>query len=821
MRKLRPKCFHLILTKHYLKKLLFISLYLISFDVSLSQTISVVSQENNQPLEGVTLISQNPDAYTITNAKGRAEFSKFKGAKRIKIRSLGYRSLFLSYKEIEEADFKIRLEVRNFSLDEIVISGTRWQQPINNIPSKIISISPQDIELQNPQTAADLLGVSGNVFIQKSQQGAGSPMIRGFATNRLVYTIDGVRMNNAIFRGGNIQNVINLDPFAIENTEILFGPASVIYGSDAIGGVMSFQTLTPKFSNMEKLLISGKGVTRYSSVNHEQTGHFDVNLGWEKWAFITSLSSWDFDHLRQGRYGPEDYIKTKYPQRRDGIDLVINQEDELLQIPSAYSQVNFMQKIRFQPDKKWEFQYGLHYSQTSTYGRYDRHNRMRNGTFRYAEWNYGPQQWLMNHLNVTHQANHKLFDNMSLGLALQSFEESRIDRNFDSSQRRTRVENVEAYSANLDFIKNIGNRHKLYYGIEYIFNEVNSNGTQMNIVTEAVTDEADRYPEASWTSVAAYVNDEWKLTNALSLQAGLRYNHFLLDADFSNNIDFYPLDFTTAKINNGSLTGSLGGVYRPNQKWTIRTHFSTAFRSPNVDDAGKVFDSEPGSVVVPNPNLDAEYAYNFDVGMVRVFGDAFKLDLTAYYTLLDNALVRRDFQLNGQEFIDYDGQLSRVQALQNAAKANVYGFQLGIEAKLSQSLKFFSDFNYQKGEEELDDGSTSASRHAAPFYGVSRLRYHFKNNYKFELNAIYQGQQSFSNLAVSERSKDEIYAKDANGNNYSPAWYTLNFKVFYQFNKIIGLSGGVENITDQRYRPYSSGLSGPGRNFILSLNFTL
>src|SRR5690554_4055415 len=102
---------------------------------------------------------------------------------------------------------------------------------------------------------------------------------------------------------------------------------------------------------------------------------------------------------------------------------------------------------------------------------------------------------------------------------------------------------------------------------------------------------------------------------------------------------------------------------------------STAFRSPNVDDIGKVFDSEPGAVVIPNPELRAEYAYNAEIGMATVLWKAVKLDLTGYYTLLDHALVRRDFTLNGQDSILYDGELSQVQAVQNAAIARVYGVQ--------------------------------------------------------------------------------------------------------------------------------------------------
>ena len=235
-----------------------------------------------------------------------------------------------------------------------------------------------------------------------------------------------------------------------------------------------------------------------------------------------------------------------------------------------------------------------------------------------------------------------------------------------------------------------------------------------------------------------------------------------------------------------------------------------------MDDIGKVFDSEPGSVVIPNPDLEAEYAYNFDLGIAKVFNDVVKVDVTGYYTILQNALVRRDFQLNGQDSIMYDGEMSKVQAIQNAAVANVYGVQAGVAIKLPAGFTFLSDLNYQVGEEELDDGTTSPSRHASPLFGISRLRYKYEY-LTLEFNAIYQGERSFDNLAVEEQGKDEIYAKDANGNNYSPSWYTLNLKAMYQLNETFSITGGIENLTDQRYRPYSSGISGPGRNFILSI----
>jgi hemoglobin/transferrin/lactoferrin receptor protein len=780
-----------------------------------AQTITLTDQQTNAPLEHAVLISQGPKAFAETNARGRADITAFRGSERIEIRLTGYAPAIKSYAELKSLGFSLSLEPSNLNLEEVVVAGTRWRQTSSRVPSKIVSISPREVALQNPQTAADLLSLSGKVYIQKSQQGGGSPMIRGFATNRLLYTVDGVRMNTAIFRGGNIQNVISLDGFAMDNTEVLFGPGSVIYGSDAIGGVMSFNTLIPQLSVLDKPLITGKAVTRYSSANQEKTAHFDVNLGWKKLAFITSFTTSNFDHLRQGTHGPEDYLKDYYVIRQDSMDVVRSQEDRLLQIPSAYSQFNIMQKVHFSPDEHWSFDYGFHYSETSPYGRYDRHNRMRNGTARYAEWNYGPQKWMMHNFSTTHHGNNLVYDDVTLRLAQQSFEESRIDRSLNSDTRTTQIEAVEAFSANLDFTKRISRKHNLFYGVEYVINDVESTGFTTNITTNANTPGPARYPNSVWSSAAVYLNDAYDIANNLTLQGGLRYNQYRLDANFTNNLSYYPFPFSEANINQGSLTGSLGAVYRPGSSWVLSANFGTAFRSPNVDDIGKVFDSEPGAVTIPNPNLKAEYAYNMDLGIAKVFNEVVKLDATAYYTLLQNAMVRRNFQLNGQDSIPYDGQLSQVQAIQNAAFARIYGVQAGIEVKLPAGLSFSSDINYQVGEEELDDGSTSAARHAAPLFGISRLTFK-ANQLTLQLYSTYQAERKFEDLAVEEQGKDEIYAKDANGNNYAPAWYTLNVKALYALTNTISISAGVENLTDQRYRPYSSGLSAPGRNFVLA-----
>lgn len=797
-----------------MKKLFILCLWVYFIGNTYGQTITIQDQESSVPIELVTLTSPNSKHYSVTNAKGQADISAFKDAERIELRSLGYKTVVKTYLELRANSFLIELEPTNLNLGEVVISGTKWRQSSDNVSSKIISIGQREVALQNPQTTADLLGLSGKVYIQKSQQGGGSPMIRGFSTNRLLYSVDGVRMNTSIFRSGNLQNIISLDPFAIQNTEVLFGPGSVIYGSDAIGGVMSFQTLTPEFSLTDEPFISGKANARYSSANNEKTGHFDVNVGFKKWSFVSSISSFDYDHLRQGSHGPKDYIRNYHVQEQNNMDVILKQEDELLQIPTAYSQINMMQKIRYQPNEKWDLQYGFHYSETSPYGRYDRHQRERNGNARYAKWDYGPQIWMMNNLSLAYNQANFIFDQMTVRIAHQYFEESRIDRALNNPIKSMNEEKVNAYSLNADFIKSTGTRNTLFYGVEYVLNDVNSTGELTDITTGISELGPSRYPKSTWQSLAAYITNEYKVSERFTLNAGARYSLVLLDSEFDTT--FYPFPFSEASLSNSALTGSVGGVYRPTNTWVLSANFGTAFRAPNVDDVGKVFDSAPGQVVVPNPNLKPEYAYNADLGIAKVFNNVIKVDVTGYFTHLKNSLVRQDYRLNGHDSIMYHGEMSKVQAIQNSAVANVYGVQFGLEMKLPAGFNFSTDFNFQKGKEELENGEDSPMRHAAPFFGISRLNYKAKK-LNLEFNFAFQGKRDFNDMPEEEKSKVEIYALDENGNIYSPAWYTLNFKGLYKLSDVLDLSAGIENLTDQRYRPYASGISGAGRNFILGV----
>ncbi len=781
---------------------------------AMAQTVQVLDSLSGRPLHMVTLSSASPAAFAVTDAAGWADVSAFTQSGRITFRMLGHASRELSFNQLKEAGFRVRMQRESMQLGQAVAVATRWDSPLADVPGHYAVISSRKAVLRQPQTTADLLETSGQVFIQKSQQGGGSPMIRGFATNRLLIAVDGVRMNNAIFRSGNLQNVISIDPLALERTEVLFGPGSVMYGSDAIGGVMSFSTLTPQLTATDSTFISGSSTGRWSSANGEFTGHLDVQVGRRKWALLTSITHSDFGDLRMGRHGPDDYLRPTFVQRQDSLDMVMHNDDPLVQRPSAYAQTNLMQKLRFRPAQGWDIQYGFHYSTTGDYARYDRHLRTRNGLPRSARWDYGSQIWMMNTLSVGHSDTTRIYDRLMVRAAHQRFNESRIDRNLNSPMQTTTAEQVDAYSLNIDLTKGFRQRHELLYGLEGVFNDIRSTGKREDIGTGETFTAPARYPRSDWTSIGAYATYLFRANGKLTLQAGMRYNHFLLNATFDTTA--FPLPFAEANLSNGALTGSLGALWRPTQRWAISLNLSSGFRSPNVDDLGKVFDSEPGAVTVPNPALQAEYAYNAELSVARSFGSWLKLDVTGYVTYLDNALVRRDFTLDGQESIPYGGQLSRVQAIQNSAFALVYGIQAGLDVQLPKGFGISGRFNWQHGTEETDDGSVSALRHAGPWFGSGHLTYTHRR-LRIDLYAIANGAVQHEALALEERNKPELYAKDGDGNPYAPTWYTLNLKAAVEVHRHVTISGGVENITDQRYRPYSSGMAAAGLNFVLAV----
>jgi hemoglobin/transferrin/lactoferrin receptor protein len=790
-----------------MKKLVLISiLFLLSANL-IGQQLYIKDASTLQAIPDVLVLGSG--TAEIADVSGRISLTKFNAGDSLLLQHPSYYSLTILLSSITD-DLEILLTEKSIKLDEIVVSVSRWAESSAEFPNKVVGVTAKDIGFSSPQTTADALMQTGEVFVQKSQLGGGSPMIRGFAANRILLTVDGIRLNNAIYRSGNLQNIISVDANSLERTEVIFGPGSVQYGSDALGGVVNMMTKQSRFVGSDPTL-GGSAFLRYSSANNERTGHVDLSYSGLKFASVTSISYSGFDDLKMGSNGRSEYLRPEYVTSINGSDVVIANEYPDKQVFTGFKMFNFIQKLKYKLAENLTAEVGFYYSNTNNIPRYDRLIQYRDGALRYANWYYGPQEWLMTKLDLLYTGKNKLFDVAKLQVAYQLAKESRHDRNFGSDVRRNRFEEVDVVTVNADFAKPLSEFHNIYYGVNLGFNRVGSTAFELNLNTGVNNPSATRYPDGStYNNFAAYINYEYKPSERFNFLAGLRYSLFTLKAIFDTN--FYPFPFTEANLSPSAPSGSVGFVYTVNPETILRVNVSTAFRAPNIDDIGKVFDSEPGNVVVPNPTLEPEYAYNFDVGVSQNFGDNIQVDLTGFYTYLDNAMVRRDYTFNGQDSIIYDGELSKVQALTNAGSAFLFGFNAKLLIDFSQNWSLISTLNYTQGK----DDENFPLRHVTPTFGATHLVYKNKR-IRLDLYSDYSAGFTYNELAPDEQAKPHIYAKDSDGLPFSPSWLTLNFKSVWQISKNVQVNLGLENILDNRYRTYSSGIVAPGRNIIIGL----
>jgi hemoglobin/transferrin/lactoferrin receptor protein len=801
------------------KKVKFIIfLFLFSGLELFSQTITVIDNEEHKPISDVAIINISNTKLVYTNRSGMAEISAFDSNEQICLRHFSFEGKCLYMSDLKNTSYTVALTRKVFPMEEFVVSANRWEQTKSEVPNKISTVLSPQIRFQNPQTAADLIAMSDEVFVQKSQLGGGSPMIRGFSTNRILIVVDGVRMNNAIYREGNIQNVISLDPAAIESAEIIFGPGAVIYGSDAIGGVMDFHTKKAQFSTSGKPYIKTDSFTRYSSADNEKTGHIDFSFGAKKAAFLTSISYSDFGNLRMGSNGNPGYSRLEYVIRQNSKDTIVANSDPRVQVFSGYNQINATNKLRFSLSDKIDIVLTSHYSALSDVPRYDRLIQYKSGKLRYGEWYYGPQVWLMNNAQITVRGENKIYDELRIITALQNYKESRHDRSLGNATVNEQFEKAGIFSLNIDLDKKImGDRQLIYYGAEIVNNNIKSVADLRNINTGIITPAGSRYPNGKnqYFSQSFYAGYKNNLSGKLTINTGLRYNYVSLYSTIADN-SFYSFPFNTISISNGALTGAAGLVFRGRRNLQINFNASTGFRAPNLDDAGKVFDSAPGIVVVPNPGLKPEYAYNADMGVSRDFGTCVHLEITGFYTHLKNAMVRHDFLFNGMDSISFGGVQSKVEAIVNTGYARVYGMSFNLQGNICRNLILKSTFNITRGTEQ----GGIPLRHATPVFGSTHLVYE-NTKFKADLYHAFNGAVKFKNMAPSEISKPYMYAEDNEGNPWSPGWYTINFKVSFNVFRWFIINGGIENILDNRYRPYSSGIVAPGRNFLVSFRLLI
>ncbi len=814
-----------------MKRFLLLILFVLSGQVSFSQKCTILDKDSGFPVFNVSVTNEDNSLRVLSDKNGIADLSVFSAMDILTFSHVTYVEFETLKKQITKNDGIIYLQNYSEILEEVFLSATKTAESRTRIAEQVAIFSARDIQNTSPQTSADMLSDIPGIKVQKTQFGGGSPVLRGMEANKVLLVVDGVRLNNAIYRRGHLQNAITVNPNSLDRTEVIFGPSSVIYGSDALGGVIHYYTR--KLHTSDKFQVNTDILTRFSTVNEEKTIYGGVEVQMKNLATFTSLSYSDFGDLRMGKNRKHDFENWgKQYFYSDNTDTYYNSNPVENQNPEkqkniGFKQYDFLQKIFVPLSKEVELLFNMQYSTSSDIPRFDNLMAIDDGTLKYAEWHYGPQNRLLLSTQIFFSSREKWLNTGTITLAYQDIDESRIYRKFDKLDRSSTFENVKVYSLNADFsvpLKQAVNRN-LAYGFEMAYNKVKSRskGEVLEVAGNDIIGISDtytvqtRYPDggSDYLSSAIYLDYRQDLSKKSTLNSGIRLTNTNLNAKWIDET-FMTLPDNDIHLQNTAVNLTFGYAHKPNKNWQLNTVFSSGFRSPNIDDIGKVREKR-GKVTVPNVDLNPEFAYNAEFGVLRFFKDKnYLFNFTVYYTLLDNYIYRDPFILNGNSTIIWDGEEYEMIANVNKGTAYITGGTFIYKGNITNTLKTRASLTYTHGK-TYDTNEPLSS--IPPLFGNFEIAYS-KNKLETGLNLVYNGRKKLEDYNIPEgidNIEETPFLKDKNEYYGSPSWETLNFFSKYKVTKNIDFLFAVDNIFDQHYKQFASGISAPGRNFSFSV----
>ena len=814
----------------------------ISFSLnSFSQKLIIKDSKEKSVIPNVSVYNSQRSLTVLSDIEGNVDYSGFQKSDTLIFSHIAYEKFNIQINKIPKSSSKtiIYLNPNPQQLSEIILSVGRNKENRKKISKKVTLITSKKTELDLPQTSADLLYYGGGVRIQKTQGGGGSPVIRGFEANRVLLVVDGVRMNNAIYRSGHLQNAITIDPNVLERTEVIFGPSSVGYGSDALGGVVHFYTIKPKINNEKQWTI--KGLESYNTDLNHIVSNLNFEYSKEKWASFTSFSYSDFGDIIMGEnrtHGFKSWGLNKFTLSKEKFNTtsVLNKNPNI-QKNTAYSQFDLLQKFNFKTSESSNLIFNIQHSNSSNIDRYDKLNEYNSaGDLKYAQWHYGPQKRTLLSTSYNFLKNNNWLKKGTVVAAFQKINESRHNRKYQSLTMNSQIEDVEVFSINADFIRGEANVSSLSYGFEYTHNNVSSiaYGASLTKQNNSISNInkvnssfkiPTRYPSggSNYSTAASYYEFRKDLSNKSNFSFGMRYTYTWLNARWLEEA-LIDANLNRIKTQKSSLTGSLGYVYRSNNTWQISANFSSGFRSPNIDDMGKIRENR-GLLSVPNMQLKPEYAYNSELGLTKFFDNKMTVfSLNLYYTHITDHIIRDYFQIlndtstQNPATILYNSEEVKTIANINSGRAYIYGFSFDSEAKIISNLIFKSNITFTKG------GSVNSSTplpSISPLFGSFYLKWinsNFKTQFSYKFSG-YKNPEDYSSGGEDGLEETPLLGFNGNEPNYygTPSWGIFKLSSSYKISNKLKATLIFDNIFDIHYREFASGISSPGRNLNIVL----
>ena len=653
-------------------------------------------------------------------------------------------------------------------LDHVQVTATRLPATAFDVSTAVTVVDAAEIAERTPQTIADYLRGQPGAFVQSTTPGQAIPIVRGLKGSEVLHMVDGFRLNTAFFRNSPNQYFALLDAQNVERIEVVRGPSSTLYGSDAMGGVV--QVLTPEH-RFEGADWQGQGHlrTQFASADLSQLGHFDGAAGREGLSISGGVTYQDVGERRTGAGSRLPYTDFR-----------------------AWAADT---KLIWSPAPDHELMFNAQYLKQPSTPRFDElvaafHQETANSD----EFFFEPNDRLFAQARHRWQANNAAFDSAEFHLGYQEINDDRRSRGAGSSNRDLEENRDRLRGLTGMFSKEIG-AHSFVYGVEAYWDTVDSSRTRINLESGAVTVRAPRFPDGStMDSFALYLNDSIELDPRWQLDLGGRYSRFDVEL---------PAGETGigAKLEPDDVTGNAGLTFKATDSVHLVSNVGRGFRAPNIFDLGVFGDRPGGRFAIPNSDLKPETVVTWDFGV--------KLDQPGVQA---EAFVWRSHYKDKITSVDIgEDEEGRILVQnRNVTELDLWGAEIGARWAINETLDVNAVLNFTRGEETYAGDEYDADR-IPPVNGRLGARWRFAPDWSVDAWALYAARQ------------DRLSPRDLEDPRVNPAgtagWNTWNVRVGWDFAPQATVALALENIGDRRYREHGSGTDEAGHNAILTLDY--
>ena len=652
------------------------------------------------------------------------------------------------------------------------ITATRTTSNSFDVPTAVTTVSSDEIERQTPQIVPDLLRGQTGVFIQETTPGQAIPIVRGLKGSEVLYLVDGMRLSNAIFRNAPNQYMAFLDPFNVEQIEVVRGASSTLYGSDAMGGVVNVLTNTPHFSGahwQHSAIVNSS----YASAANGFQNHLKLSAGKDDIAVLGGFGYQDFDNRTAG--DDEEQAFTAYNSWSGNAKVVYT--------PSTAHELLLDMQFLSQPNTQRFDELVAGYGQTQPSS---------------AVFNFEPNERLFLHGRYRFIQATALFDSLEIHAAHQRITDDRRARDFGDTVE-SREENASLLSG---FTLQASLAHwpqsKLVYGLEFYHDEVTSNREDTDIVRGSSETKSSRFPNgSSMDSFACYGNETLQLGKRWQLVLGSRYSQYLTQLAKADRA-------VGAKLNHQDVTGNVGLSYLIIDSLKFVSNFGRGFRAPNIFDLGTLGPRPNNRYNAANTDLQPETVISWDFGF-KFQNSAWQAEAIGYRSDYRDKIttVLTGDVIDGRDVVQN----------QNVNRLKLYGAEFGSRYFATDHLQIYGNLNYTYGEEIFDDSQVLPADRIPPLNGRFGIYYSVLPNLWLEGYTRFASEQA--RLSGRDLEDPRINPNGTSG------WATLNVRAGWKADRNLTLQLDLENLMDKNYREHGSGVDSAGMNAIASVRMQL